>query len=180
MATLHNRRPYTCIQGDWGKGRAIDGRNIYFLFSYFFPKHEWHLCTVYSVIDLAGAFWQLPVDPDSKEKTAFVVQSGQYLFNHMPFGLRNAPASFQKLIADIFRGLTYKTMIGFIDDMICFSPNVDQHMKDLQEIFHRLRQAYLKAKPTKCIFATNSVKYLGHIPSSKEVLPNPKQDVQGH
>ena len=131
--------------------------------------------TVYSVIDLAGAFWQLPVDQDSKEKTAFVVQSGQYQFNRMPFGLRNAPASFQKLIADIFRGLTYKTMVGFIDDIICFSPNVDQHMKDLQEIFHRLRQANLKAKPSKCIFATNSVKYLGHILSSKGVLPNPEK-----
>ena len=130
---------------------------------------------VYSVIDLAGAFWQLPVHQDSQDKTAFVTQSGQYRWTRMPFGLRNAPISFQKLMTVVFRGLTYKTMVVFIDDIICFSPTVDQHIKDLTEIFDRLRMANLTAKPSKCTFATNSVKYLGHILSSKGVLPNPEK-----
>ena len=128
---------------------------------------------VYSVIDLAGAFWQLPVHPDSQDKTAFVTQSGQYRWTRMPFGLRNAPVSFQRLMAEVFRGLIYKTMVVYCDDIICFSPNLDQHMKDLEEIFARLRQANLKAKPSKCHFSANSVNYLGHILSSEGVLPNP-------
>ena len=130
---------------------------------------------IYSTIDLAGAFWQIPIHPESKDKTSFVTQGGQYSWRRMPFGLRNASVSFQKLIAEIFRGLTYKIMAGFIDDIIVFSSDLDQHMKDLDLIFDRLRKANLKAKPTKCRFGTNSVKYLGHILSSEGILPNPEK-----
>ena len=66
-------------------------------------------------------------------------------------------------------------MAGFIDDIIVFSSDLDQHMKDIDLIFDRLRKANLKAKPTKCRFGTNSVKYLGHILSSEGILPNPEK-----
>ena len=128
---------------------------------------------IYSVIDLASGFWQMPVAQNSREKTSFVTQTGQFQWTRMPFGLRNAPISFQKLMSQVFSGLTYKTVIVFMDDIICFSRDVNSHIRDLSQVFDRLRSANLRAKPSKCVFGANSVKYLGHILSSTGILPDP-------
>ena len=128
---------------------------------------------IWSVIDLTSSFWQMPMASNSKHKTAFVTQTGEFQWNRMPFGLRNAPISFQKLMSDVFRGMTYKSVIIYMDDVVCFSRDVDSHIQDLDKVFSRLRSANLKAKPAKCVFGTNQVTYLGHILSSKGILPNP-------
>ena len=76
-------------------------------------------------------------------------------------------------MSEVFRGMVYKSVVVYMDDIICFSRDVDTHLRDLEQVFSRLRSANLRAKPSKCVFATNQVKYLGHILSSEGILPNP-------
>jgi hypothetical protein len=72
--------------------------------------------------------------PDSKEKTAFIVDSGLYHWNVMPFGLSNSGATFQRLMDAVFAGLKWKSLLVYIDDVIIFSKSFDKHMTDLEEV----------------------------------------------
>ena len=127
----------------------------------------------FSVLDLASGFWQIRMDPETKHKASFVTRSGQYTWNRMPFGLRNAPITFQKTMNEVLGDLINKTCIVYIDDIIVWSKDFDSHMLHLQQIFDRLEQANLTLKASKCQFAVERVKYLGHILSRTGVEPDP-------
>lgn len=117
----------------------------------------------FSTLDLASGFWQIPMDEETKHKSAFVTPTGVYQWKRMPFGLVNAPASFQALMTHVLRGLNWKTCLVYVDDILVFSNSFTDHLKHLDEIFSRLQSAGLTLKPSKCYFALPEVKYLGHI-----------------
>ncbi|GFX68405.1 retrovirus-related Pol polyprotein from transposon 297 [Trichonephila clavipes] len=111
-----------------------------------------------STIDLKSGYHQVNVNPADRDKTAFVCPFGTYRFKRMPFGLKNAPATFQRLM-DIFRrGLP---VLAYLDDIIIMSPTFEQHLTDLEAVFKRLMDFKLRANREKCQFSCSHVKYLG-------------------
>ncbi|KAK3084156.1 hypothetical protein FSP39_009188 [Pinctada imbricata] len=118
---------------------------------------------IFSTLDLASGFWQIPMDPETAHKSAFVTPTGVFQWKRMPFGLVNAPASFQALMTQVLRGLNWKTCLVYVDDILVFSANFSQHLQHLNEIFERLTTAGLTLKPSKCSFARKQVQYLGHV-----------------
>ena len=117
----------------------------------------------FSKLDLARGYWQVEMEESDKEKTAFITHEGIYEFNVMPFGLSNAPATFQRLMQEVLDELVYKKVLVYIDDIIVYSKTFEQHLKDLEEVFEKLRKAELKAKLKKCEFIKREVEYLGHV-----------------
>ena len=99
---------------------------------------------------------------NSKEKTAFICQEGHYEFNVMPFGLKNAPADFQRLMELVLKGMNWQFCLVYIDDIVVFSSSFEQHMAHLDKVFHVLENAGLKLKPKKCTFLTEKILFLGH------------------
>lgn len=118
---------------------------------------------IFSTLDLASGFWQIPMDPETAHKSAFVTPTGVYQWKRMPFGLVNAPASFQALMTQVLRGLNWKFCLVYVDDILVFSNSFEQHIHHLHQIFSRLENAGLTLKPSKCSFALQKVHYLGHV-----------------
>lgn len=129
----------------------------------------------YTSLDLKSGYWQIELDPNTKEKTAFVTHNGLYHFQVLPFGLTNSPATFQRLMGHILRGLEYRSALIYIDDIIIFSKTVDEHLLHLEEVFSRLRDANLKLNPKKCEFAKQELEYLGHIVTPQGIKPCPNK-----
>ena len=123
----------------------------------------------FSTLDLSSGYWQVAVGPNDKEKTAFVTPFGLYQFRVMPFGLCNAPATFQRLMECVLKGLHWTTCLVYLDDIIAFSKTVDEHIVRLKSVFARLKEAGLKIKPSKCHFLKSTVRYLGHVISKNGV-----------
>ena len=114
----------------------------------------------------------MPVAEEDKKKTAFVTQKGLWQFNKMPFGLANAPATFQRMMEVVLAGLQWSECLIYVDDIIVFSSSFDKHMQRLGLVFERLEKANLKLKSSKCQFVRSEVCYLGHTVSEKELQPN--------
>ena len=127
----------------------------------------------FSTLDLASGYWQIQLTDEAKEKSAFSTNSGLYQFTVMPFGLTNAPATFQRLMERVLAGLQWHTCLVYIDDIIIFSETIEEHLKQIQSIFDRLKQAKLKLKPKKCKLLQTKVKYLGHVVSKDGVETDP-------
>src|SRR5436305_10467469 len=117
----------------------------------------------FSSIDLASAYWQVEMDEKDIEKTAFITSEGLYEFLVMPFGLCNAPATFQRLMQEVLENLIYTKALVYLDDIIIHSETFEQHLEDIQEVFDRLRDAKLMSKESKCEFCALEIKILGHI-----------------
>ena len=129
--------------------------------------------TYFSVMDLSSGYWQVPLHPEDKEKTAFTTGTGLYRFNVMPFGLVNAPMTFQRLMEAVLHGLHWSTCLIYLDDCIVLGKNFDDHLHNLQDVLKRFREAGLKLKPSKCQFFRKEVTYLGYVISADGVLPDP-------
>jgi hypothetical protein len=109
------------------------------------------------------------MDDESKEKTAFATPIGLYQFRMMPFGLKGAPATFQRLMDHVLRDLDFSD--AFFDDIDICSPDWDTHLRHLRAVFTCLHQAHLTAKPKKCHFAMPYCSFLGHIIGQGCVMP---------
>ncbi|KAL5469217.1 hypothetical protein EMCRGX_G030441 [Ephydatia muelleri] len=129
----------------------------------------------FSTLDLACGYWQVEMDPADKEKTSFTTPFGLHQFRVMPFGLSNAPGTFQRLMSLVLSGLCWSTCLVYLDDIIIFSQTVDEHLQRLRDVLQRLKDAGLKIKPSKCQLLRKSVLYLGHIVSEKGVEVDPKK-----
>lgn len=129
----------------------------------------------FSTLDLRSGYWQIEMSKDSKEKTAFITHNGLYEFNVLPFGLCNSPATFQRLMTHALRGLEWDICLVYIDDLIIFSRTFDDHLINLKKVFHRLREANVRLKPSKCYFVQSKVEYLGHVVSAEGLSPNPNK-----
>jgi hypothetical protein len=130
-------------------------------------------CAYFSTLDLTSGFWQVAMDPASQEKTAFSTRFGTYEFTVMPFGLCNAPATFQRLMDTVFYDVLWKFVLVYMDDIIIFSKTAQEHKIHLEEVFKLLMKAGLKLNPDKCDFYQEKILFLGHMISKKGIQPNP-------
>ena len=121
--------------------------------------------TIFSTVDCLSGYLQIPLSPESKEKTAFVTHNGVYQYNHMSFRLKNPPFSYQRLLTCILKSALHKFCHCFIDDVTIFNRTFDEHLEHLAEVFKRFRDANIKLKLNTCLFAKANVVYLGHIMS---------------
>ena len=127
----------------------------------------------FSTLDLAAGYWQVQMDNNSQEKTAFSTYSGRYEFRVMPFGLCNAPSTFQRLMETILAGLTRSCCLVYLDDVMVIGKNFLEHLDNLRNVFARFRIANLKLKPEKCCLAGSEVLYLGYVVSREGILADP-------
>jgi RNase H-like domain found in reverse transcriptase/Reverse transcriptase (RNA-dependent DNA polymerase)/Integrase zinc binding domain len=115
---------------------------------------------VFTSLDLCNGYFQVHVAPEDREKTGFVTPFGTYQFRRMPFGLKNAPATFARLMNTVLRGLPF--VLVYMDDIIIHSKNWDEHIEHLEAVFQKLQDANLKLKLAKCNFGMLAVLFLGH------------------
>ena len=106
----------------------------------------------FSTLDLATGFWQVQMEEDSVEKTAFITHCGLYEFLVMRFGLTNAPATFQRLMETVLAGLARDRCIVYLDDILVIGRTLEEHMDNLRLVFARLQEAGLCLKLSKCHF----------------------------
>ena len=131
--------------------------------------------TTFTLIDLASGFNQIRIQPKDIPKTAFRTRFGHYQFKVMPFGLTNAPATFQTLMNVIFSPLLNYCVLVYIDDILIYSENPEQHIQHLRQTLQILRSHKLYAKESKCHFFQKEIAYLGHIVSAKGIQVDPKK-----
>ncbi|KAL2493399.1 Enzymatic polyprotein [Abeliophyllum distichum] len=116
---------------------------------------------IFSKFDLKSGFWQIQIDEKDRYKTAFNVPFGQYEWNVMPFGLKNAPSEFQKIMNDIFN--PYKNFsIVYIDDVLIYSDSIEQHLKHLQIFLSVAKKNGLAVSEKKIVLCQTKIKFLGH------------------
>ena len=130
---------------------------------------------VLSTIDLYSGYHQIPMAEEDKEKTSFTTVFGNYNFRVMPFGLCNAPASFQREMNRIFFDLIGVCLFVYIDDLIIFSQSLEAHIVHLQKVFSILLSNGLKINFEKCAFFKTEVNLLGHVLSINGLLPMPEK-----
>ena len=118
---------------------------------------------VFSVMDCTKGYWQVQLTEESKELTAFATPDHLFEWEVMPFGLSNAPATFQRLMDVVLSGLRWHECLVYLDDIVVFSTDFDSHLVRLHNVLDRLRKAKLVLNPKKCIFGTDVILYLGHI-----------------
>ena len=126
---------------------------------------------VFSTIDLRSGYDHVALGKDSRAKTAFVTPFGKYKFLTVPFGLAQSPAYFQLIMNKVLEGLSYA--MTYLDDIIIFSKNKEDHLRHLEEVFCHLRQAGLKMKHSKCDFFKSEIHYLVHLISADGIKELP-------
>jgi hypothetical protein len=118
---------------------------------------------VFSTLDCNSGYWQIPLDEVDRDKTTFCSHAGTFRFLRMPFGLRNAPATFQRAIDIILSGLKWRTCLVYLDDIIIYSTSREDHYHHVDEVLTTLGKAGLSLKLKKCHFFKDAVDYLGHV-----------------
>ena len=129
----------------------------------------------FSSLDMAHGYFQVQMHPDSMHLTAFRVPWGLYEFERMPQGLCTSPSTFQCIMEYLFGDMNLVKVLLYLDDILVFAPNIDEHIKRLDEVLARLISAGLKPNKKKCRFFQPEVKYLGHLVSSKGISADPEK-----
>ena len=130
----------------------------------------------FRILDLKSGYWQVELDNESIPLTAFTLGPlGFYECVRMPFGLNNAPATFQHLMESCLGKMHLNWCIIYLDDVIIFSQTPEDHVERLRAVLQKLRAAGLKLKPSKCEFFKDHISYLGHIVSKDWVETDPKK-----
>ena len=117
----------------------------------------------FSTMDLASGYWQVAMSPEAKRKAAFVTNEGLFQFRVMPFGLCNAPATFERLMDRVLCGMRWSRCLVYLDDVISFGKTISGALLRLEEVLTRLSEFGLQLKAKKCTFMQTEVAFLGHI-----------------
>jgi len=123
-------------------------------------------------LDAPQAYHQVPIEPGDVEKTAFVTRYGQYEWIVMPFGLCNAPSTFQSLINRVLGSDMDECCMAYLDDIIIFSETREQHVKDVAKVLSKLRAANIHLRLSKCEFGVNETEFLGFIVGGGKLKPS--------
>ncbi|KAG7552744.1 Retrotransposon gag domain [Arabidopsis thaliana x Arabidopsis arenosa] len=126
-------------------------------------------------MDAFSGYNQIMMDPEDQEKTSFITDRGTYCYKVMPFGLKNAGATYQRLVNKMFHEHLGKTMEVYIDDMLVKSLKKEDHIKHLEECFEILNRYQMKLNPAKCTFGVPSGEFLGYIVTKRGIEANPNQ-----
>ncbi|OQD65583.1 hypothetical protein PENANT_c386G07221, partial [Penicillium antarcticum] len=113
-------------------------------------------------IDLASGYWQIRMAADSVQKTAFNTIWGKYEWLAMPFGLCNAPATFQGIMNETLRPLLGKNVVVYLDDILVYSETIEEHYQHLENVLSLLQREQLYAQPSKCEIAVERLEFCGH------------------
>ena len=128
-----------------------------------------------SFIDGFSGYNQILMVPEDIEKTFFITEWGTYCYRVMPFGFKNAGATYQRPVATLFHNMMHRDVKVYVDDMIVKSRDRADHLAALQRFFERIRQFKLRLNPKKCTFGVTSRKLLRHIVSERGIKVDPKK-----
>ena len=146
---------------DYRKLNSVTKKDVYPL-----PRIDDTLDTLahnkfFSTLDLASGYWQIAMEESSQEKTTFTMHIDLYEFVVMPFGLCNAPATFQRLMESILHGLIGRSCMVYLNDVLVLGKTVEEHISNLRKVWSRLRGAGLRLKPSKCnLFKMKSITWV--------------------
>ena len=129
----------------------------------------------FSCLDMNSGYWQVELNPEDRKKTAFISRKGLFEFKVLPFGLCNAPATFERLVEIVLAGLHWETCLVYLDDIIVCGRTFEDMVKNLDAVFARLQGAGLKLKARKCQLFSKRVEFLGHIISEDGISTDPKK-----
>jgi len=160
LVTKKDGSPRFCV--DYRKLNAVTIRD-----SYPIPRMDDCIdslgnARVFTTLDCNSGYWQIPVAPEDKDKTAFVTHTGSWQFIRMPFGLTNAPATFQRALDILLAGVKWQFCLVYLDDVIIFSETEEKHISHVDNVLQILHQAGVTLKLKKSEFFRKSVDYLGH------------------
>ncbi|KAG3068028.1 hypothetical protein PI124_g19541 [Phytophthora idaei] len=130
---------------------------------------------LFSTMDIASGYWNVPMDPDSVEKTYFTSKFGLYERLVIPFGLCNAVPAFERLMENVLVDLKWRTCLVYLDDCVVFSDDFPTNLIRVQQVLERFRVAGFKLKMKKCHWGRDQVGFLGHILTPTGILPDPKK-----
>ncbi|UYV77154.1 hypothetical protein LAZ67_14003459 [Cordylochernes scorpioides] len=127
----------------------------------------------FSTMDLRSGYWQIEVDEKDREKTAFITPDGLYEFQVMPFGLCNAPATFERMIDSVLGSLKWNMCLCYLDDIVVYAPTFEEHLRRLQLVLSCIQKAGLSLNHKKCFFGSRRIKILGHLVDANGIHPDP-------
>jgi len=130
---------------------------------------------VLSFLDAYSGYNQIPMADEDKLKTAFITETANLFYKVMPFGLKNAGATYQRLMDRVFHPLLGRTVEVYVDDIIVKSPNPKQHSADLAEVFKALRTYNIRLNPEKYTFGVDNGKFLGFMLTQRGIEANPEK-----
>ena len=124
-------------------------------------------------MDAFSGYNQIKMAEEDQENTAFITSQGLYCYKVMPFGLKNAGATYQRMVNKMFSQQIGRNMEVYVDDMFVKSKEELTHLDDLEETFATLKKHKMKLNPSKCVFGVASGKFLGFMVSQREIEANP-------
>jgi hypothetical protein len=132
----------------------------------------------FTSLDLAAGYHQIEMEELDKEKTAFICSKGLYEYNVMPFGLRNAPGTFQRVMDKILKEYIDKFVVVYIDDILIYSNSFEDHLTHLTRVLKKLKDNNLIIKLKKCRFAEENIEFLGHVIGKDGIKPDPNKIIK--
>ncbi|UYV61758.1 hypothetical protein LAZ67_1006359, partial [Cordylochernes scorpioides] len=126
----------------------------------------------FSSMDLRTGYWQIEIDEEDREKTAFITPDGLYEFRVMPFGLCNAPATFERMMDKLLAGLKWTICLCYLDDIIVYATSFKEHIERLGKVLRCIQQAGLCINHEKCRFGSSEIKVLGHLVTESGIRPD--------
>ncbi len=130
-----------------------------------------HGSAYFCSLDLQSGYWQVPLRKQDREKTAFITKEGLFQMTVLPFGLCNAPATFERLMEEVLRGLQWSKCLIYLDDVLVYGRDFDTTLENLEIVLNKLSEADLRVTPKKCNFMQESLQFLGHKISASGVEP---------
>ena len=125
---------------------------------------------VFSTLDAASGFWQIPLSPDCSELTTFITPFGRYRFNGLPFGITSGPEVFHRVMHTVLDGL--EGVDCFIDDIVVYGTTQEEHHRRLRDVLDRCQESGFRLKPAKCQFRSTEVTFFGHVLTSTGLMPD--------